>query len=314
MQVPEEVVRRLRKQGYYIVGRHSAVKLCHWTKVMLKGGKPCYKGTFYGIQSHRCLQMTPALFNCNLNCLYCWRMHNFVDAVVEDPDDPAFIVEESIKGQRVLLSGYKGNPKVPRRLWEESQEPRHMAISLTGEPTLYPRLGELIEEAHKRGMTTFLVTNGTTPEVLRDLDPLPTQLYVTVAAPNEEVFRKLQLPPRPGLWQKLMETLELLPSLDTRITIRHTLVEGWNLGYVDEYAKLDEKADPDFIEPKGYMYVGWSRLRLRAENMPTHERIMWFARELAERLGYRIYAERPESRVAMLTKHEDESKIKLRPR
>jgi len=312
VRVPEEVVRRLRKQGYYIVGRHSAVKLCHWTKERLKGGKPCYKGTFYGIQSHRCLQMTPALFNCNLNCLYCWRMHNFVDAIVEDPDDPAFIVEESIKGQRVLLSGYKGNPKVPRRLWEEAQEPKHMAISLTGEPTLYPRLGELIEEAHKRGMTTFLVTNGTTPEVLRDLDPLPTQLYVTVAAPNEEVFRRLQLPPRPGLWQKLMETLELLPSLDTRITIRHTLVEGWNLGYVDEYAKLDEKADPDFIEPKGYMYVGWSRLRLRAENMPTHERIMWFARELAERLGYRIYAERPESRVAMLTKHDDESKIKLR--
>ena len=43
------------------------------------------------------------------------------------------------------------------------------AISLTGEPTLYPKLPELIKEIHSRGKTSFLVTNGQHPEVLQKL-------------------------------------------------------------------------------------------------------------------------------------------------
>jgi tRNA wybutosine-synthesizing protein 1 len=51
---------RFKEAGYRIVGRHSAVKVCHWTKSALKGGKACYK-SWYGIESHRCIQMTPSL-------------------------------------------------------------------------------------------------------------------------------------------------------------------------------------------------------------------------------------------------------------
>ncbi|MFQ5986189.1 MAG: 4-demethylwyosine synthase TYW1, partial [Thermoplasmata archaeon] len=48
----------LEKQGYKLIGSHSGVKLCHWTKQSLKHDRGCYKQHFYGIDSHRCMQMT----------------------------------------------------------------------------------------------------------------------------------------------------------------------------------------------------------------------------------------------------------------
>ncbi|AGB04453.1 wyosine biosynthesis protein TYW1 [Aciduliprofundum sp. MAR08-339] len=295
-----EVEKILRKQGYAIVGKHSAVKLCHWLRESLLHNRPCYKQTFYGIRTHRCLQMSPAVNNCTQNCLFCWRFQGFSEVYMKEVDDPEFIVEESIRQQRRLLTGYKGDPRVDLEKWKEAMEPRHVAISLTGEPTLYPRLGELIEEYHRRGFTTFLVTNGTMPEVLENLDPLPTQLYVTVAAPNEEIYKKLLVPLIRNGWERLRRTLELLPSLNTRKVIRHTLVRGWNIGYEEEYAKLDLLAEPDFIEPKAYVFVGYSRERLTIENMPRHEEIREFAKKMAEITGYRYEDEREDSRVVLL--------------
>src|SRR5438132_1140238 len=66
----------LERQGYRIVGEHSGVKLCHWTKASLTKGVGCYKQTFYGIESHRCLQMTPAVDACNLACQFCCGRRN----------------------------------------------------------------------------------------------------------------------------------------------------------------------------------------------------------------------------------------------
>lgn len=294
----------LERQGYRIVGNHSGVKLCHWTKASLTKGVGCYKQTFYGIDSHRCLQMTPTVDACNLGCMFCWRTQEWGSDSLLEADDPSFIVEESIEAQRELLSGYKGNPKVSRERFLEAWNPNQVAISLTGEPTLYRRLGEMIDEFKKRNMTTFLVTNGTTPSVLRRMraeDRLPTQLYVTVAAPNTEVYERLMAPKSDNEFRKLKETLSLLPSLPTRAVIRHTLVDGWNLGWEDEYADLDRLGKPMFIECKGYSFVGESRLRLKADNMPSHASVRTFAEDLAERMGYGIAAEREDSRVVLLT-------------
>ena len=294
----------LERQGYKVVGEHSGVKVCHWTKSSLTKGVGCYKETFYGIKSHRCLQMTPAVDSCNLGCLFCWRTQEWGSDSLTHADDPGFVVEKSIEAQRALLTGFKGNPKVSKEKFLEAWHPNQVAISLTGEPTLYRRLGEMIDEFHRRDMTTFLVTNGTTPSVLRRMAAegrLPTQLYVTVAAPNADVYRKLMAPKSEHEWEKLKETLALLPDLDTRVVIRHTLVEGWNLGWEDEYAALDGIARPMFIECKGYSFVGESRLRLRVENMPEHGVIREFASKLGDRLGYKVAAEREDSRVVLLT-------------
>ncbi|MEM3481756.1 MAG: radical SAM protein, partial [Thermoplasmata archaeon] len=224
-------------------------------------------------------------------------------------DDPEKIVDESIKAQRKLISGYGGNPEANQQKLREAYNPKHVAISLTGEPTLYPRLGELIEEYHKRGITTFLVTNGTMPEVLEKLDPLPTQLYVTVAAPNEEIYKKLLVPMISKGWERLNRTLEILPSLNTRKVIRHTLVKGWNMDYVKEYAFLDLKAEPHFIEPKGYVYVGYSRERITKESMPSHNEIIEFSKKLSDYIGYYYSDEREDSRVVLLEKEKNYPKI-----
>ena len=298
----EELRRLLEKQHYAIVGNHSGVKLCHWLKQSLLYNRVCYKQTFYGIESHRCLQMTPALTQCTHNCLFCWRHQGFTEKSFKQVDDPEFILEESIKAQRRLITGFKGDPRCDKKKWEEANNPNMVACSLTGEPTLYPRLGEFFELCHKRGMTTFLVTNGTTPEVLANLDPLPTQLYVSIVAPNKEVYKKLCAPLISNGWEKIMQTLEILPSLDTRTVIRHTLVKNWNMEskYIPEYAKLDEIASPMFIESKGYVFVGASRNRMTIDNMPSHEEIVDFSKKLADSIGYNFAMEKEDSRVTLL--------------
>ncbi len=305
-----ELKKILEKQHYRVVGEHSGVKLCHWLKEKLVRGRPCYKEVFYGIQSHRCLQMSPALNQCTQNCLFCWRFQAFNESTLKQVDDPEFILDQSIEAQRKLISGFKGDPRVSREMWDEAYNPNQIAISLSGEPTIYPRLGEFIELAHKKGMTTFLVSNGTLPKVIENLDPLPTQLYITVAAPNEEIYDKLLVPMIPNGWERLNETLEILPSLDTRTVIRHTLVKDWNMqGYEKEYAKLIEKADPDFIEAKGYVFVGYSRERMNMANMPSHDEIKEFGRKIGEYTGRELLLEYAPSRVVLVGEKGKETKI-----
>ena len=49
----------LTKQGYTIIGSHSGVKICRWTKSALRGRGSCYKYSFYGIKSHLCMEPRP---------------------------------------------------------------------------------------------------------------------------------------------------------------------------------------------------------------------------------------------------------------
>ena len=58
----------------------------------------------------------------------------------------------------------------------------------------------------------------------------------------------------------------------------------------------------DFIEPKGYVYVGYSRERMEMENMPAFEKILEFAGRMSELTGYEIAGENRPSRVVLLSK------------
>lgn len=294
----------LQRQRYHIVGEHGGVKTCHWTKESLVNDRSCYKGRFYGIASHTCLQMSPVVDQCNLACSYCWREPH-MDSLELSDQDPLELLYESVRAQRRLLTGYGGNDKVDPERFIEAQTPRHVAISLNGEPTLYTRLGEYIDHCHQHGMTTMLVTNGTLPKVLERLDPLPSQLYVSVDAPNEEVFNHLCKPKwNASAWDRFLSTVDLLPSLDTRTVVRHTMVKGENMlpEHLDEYAALDERASPDWIEVKGYVHVGHSRENLTIDNMPSHEEILDFSKALAERLELKVLDDSPPSRVALIGK------------
>lgn len=259
--------------------------------------------------------MTPATFSCTMRCLFCWRAQSgdkglkWQETTLPFCDQPEDIVEGCIEAQKKLLSGYKANPKTNRQKYEEALKPRHVAISLTGEPTLYPQLGTLIETFHERGFTTFLVSNGTVPEAFSKLSEEPTQLYISTCAPDKKTFYETCRPQIPKAWEKLNQTLSFLPSFKCPTVMRITLTRNLNLKHPERYAKLVEKANTTYVEPKAYMHVGFSRLRLTYSNMPAHEEIRDFAASLAKETGYKMLDESKESRVILLSRLEEPIKL-----
>lgn len=309
LATPEaSLLSALRKQKYHLIGDHSAVKRCKWLYESIINERVCYKQKFYGIQSHRCIQMTPSLYYCTQQCLFCWRAQSgdlqisWDEGKNPSKDTPEKIVEGCFRAQERIVSGYKGNQKTDWRKFQEAQIPKHVAISLTGEPTLYERLGELIETFHNRGLTTFLVSNGNLPEKLSSLNHEPTQLYISLCAPNEGVFRKLCRPQSATSWTKLNHTLSLLNSFKCPTVIRMTLLKGHNMDSIEGYAKLVEKTNPTYIEAKAYMHIGFSNLRLGFDVMPAHSDVQEFAKKLSEKTGYNILDQAPESRIVLLSR------------
>ena len=77
----------------------------------------CYKEQFYGVQSHRCLQMSPAVPFCNQKCSFCWRDLSQTRIEWEgEYDDPKTIIEGAIKAQNNLLCGFGGNKKADKMI------------------------------------------------------------------------------------------------------------------------------------------------------------------------------------------------------
>jgi tRNA wybutosine-synthesizing protein 1 len=254
--------------------------------------------------------MSPSLYYCTQECLFCWRAQSGDLQVAWDEmkipkiDSPEEIAEGCFKAQEKILTGYKGNPKTNWRKFQEALLPKQVAISLTGEPTLYEPLGELIRTFSRKGLTTFLVSNGTLPSKLSRLSKEPTQLYISVCAPNEKVYNQVCRPHFPSAWANLNETLGLLQSFRCPTVIRTTLVKEHNMNHVEQYAKLVEKSNPTYIEAKAYMHIGFSNLRLGFERMPLHSEVRDFALQLSEKTGYKIINEAPESRVILLSRLE----------
>ncbi|MDE1857020.1 MAG: 4-demethylwyosine synthase TYW1 [Candidatus Micrarchaeota archaeon] len=320
--IPEPLKQRMQKQGYHFVGQHSAVKTCEYTANGLRGKTLCYKYTFYGIRSWQCMQATPAI-GCDLGCTFCWRLipeehgyrWNELNAV-ERWDDPVSIVEGMIKEQRAVVSGFKtdADTELKMRRWEEARQPRHVALSLTGEPMFYPRMGELIREFHKRGISTFLVHNGTLPEAMERLDPLPTQLYVSMQAPDEETFIRTVRPKIPGTWGRYRKALSVLGTLNTRTVLRMTLVKSLNMHNPEGYSELITLARPNYVEVKGFSFVGGARdpqRGLSIDTVPTHGEVRDFARRLADLTGYIVTAEHAPSRIILLSRDEDSKRNRI---
>ncbi len=288
----------LKKHGYHLVGTHGAVKTCLWLNKSLRNKGECYKSKFYGIASHRCIQMTPTLL-CNHRCLHCWRA---IEIPVELPkawDSPEEIVKSCIAEQKRLVSGYGGSEFMDKKKWREAFSPRHVAISLSGEPMFYPYLPELIDEFHKKEMTTFVVTNGTNPEMLGKIKP--TQLYVSLNAPDEKTYERV-CSPLGNTWENIKQSLEILKNSKSRTAIRITLTKDINMKNPEDFARLIEIAEPDYVELKAYMHLGFSRKRLTMENMPAHEDVKEFSKLVANAMGYRIADESEKSRVVLLSK------------
>lgn len=310
--IPSEALPRW-EASYSIVGNHSGIQICTWTKKALRGKGVCYKQKFYGVDTHRCAQISPALAWCQENCIFCWRPNEWMKEIKmkkSEVDGPAEIIAGALEKRKKLVSGLKGAHDAQKEKWAESFHlfPSHWAISLSGEPTLYPKLAEMVTELrkHKEVRSIFIVSNGQEPDAILKLkkeDALPTQLYISVDASDAEMFEKVNRPKYKDGWKKLNRTLSLLPKLDCRTVIRYTLIKGVNDGEKDlpGFAEIFEKSKADFIEIKGYMFLGDSRKRLVFENMPGHAYVKEYAKRIAKLLpNYSIIDEDWLSRIVLL--------------
>ncbi|WP_299522899.1 4-demethylwyosine synthase TYW1 [uncultured Methanobrevibacter sp.] len=303
MSLNKKQVEKLEYSGYRFVGKHNhaAAKICHWTKQSILDKGVCYKEKFYGIKSHRCLQMAPAVPNCQQKCEFCWRDLSYTQTQWEgEYDDPKTIIDEAIKAQNNLLCGFFGNDKANKEKLEESKTPTNAAISLAGEPMLYPEIDELIAEFNRRNFTTFIVSNGQCVDKLKNLETEPYQLYLSLDAPTKKIYNDVCQPQINEGWDNLNQSLETLSTFNSRTCIRTTCVKGRNMINPEKYGELIKKANPDFVEIKAYMCVGSSRDRLTLDNMPTFDEVKTFAQKIGEKCGKKIVNESEISRVVLL--------------
>lgn len=303
MSLNKKQVEKLESSGYRFVGshNHAAAKICHWTKQSILDKGVCYKEKFYGIGSHRCLQMAPAVPNCQQKCEFCWRDLSYTQTQWEgEYDDPKTIIDEAVKAQNNLLCGFFGNDKANKEKLEESKTPTNAAISLAGEPMLYPEIDELIAEFNRRNFTTFVVSNGQCVDKLKNLENEPYQLYLSLDAPTKKIYNDVCQPQISEGWDNLNQSLDTLASFNSRTCIRTTCVKGRNMTNPEKYAELIKKASPDFVEIKAYMCVGSSRHRLTPDNMPTFDEVKSFAQKIGENCGKKIVNESEVSRVVLL--------------
>ncbi|GAM90082.1 hypothetical protein ANO11243_081220 [Dothideomycetidae sp. 11243] len=305
----------LTKQGYTIVGSHSGVKLCRWTKSALRGRGSCYKFSFYGIKSHQCMETTPSL-SCSNKCVFCWRHGtNPVSTTWRWTVDAPDLIFEGVKaGHYRKIKAMRGVPGVRAERFAEGMRIRHCALSLVGEPIFYPHINELLGMLHKEHISTFLVCNAQHPDQLAALQHV-TQLYVSIDASNKEALKRIDRPLHRDYWERFLRCMDILRAKrDVQRTVfRLTLVKGFNIDEEAEgYADLVERARPGFVEVKGVTYCGTSTSAaagLTMQNVPFYEEVCAFVEALNRALdrrglGYGIAAEHAHSCCILLAEKE----------
>ena len=185
--------------------------------------------------------------------------------------------------------------------------PNQIAMSLSGEPTLYPKLNELIQIFKKLKCSVYLVTSGVQPkylEFLKDTNSEPTKLYISISSPNKNSYLKLNRPNRKNLWFSFIESLDILEEFRCSTVVRITAINGLNMDHKDliGFADLIQRSKCSEIEVKGYMHVGYSTKRLSEKNMPIFKDIKEFSEKLGDLTGHKVINEMVESRVLLLSK------------
>ncbi|NWZ87655.1 TYW1 synthase, partial [Poecile atricapillus] len=295
-------------RSYKLIGSHSGVKLCRWTKVCsvsfshfintnkargYKAAEPSRAGdstlpwaAWQGVT-------VPCSLRHHTNPVgteWRWKM-----------DQPEVILQEAIDKHQNMIRQFKGVSGVEAARLEEALAVKHCALSLVGEPIMYPHINRLVRLLHQHGISTFLVTNAQFPEEIRKLEPV-TQLYVSVDASTKESLRRIDRPLFKDFWQRFLDSLKALAEKQQRTVYRLTLVKAWNVDELKAYADLISLGKPDFIEVKGVTYCGESPASsLSMANVPWHGEVLSFVQELARLLpDYGIACEHEHSNCLLL--------------
>eukprot|EP01045_Picozoa_sp_COSAG04_P008359 COSAG04_NODE_460_length_13977_cov_5.936662_11_plen_748_part_00 len=294
---------QLTKEGYKVIGTHSAVKLCRWTKAQLRGRGGCYKHTFYGITSYQCMEATPSL-SCANKCVFCWRHHkNPVGREWRwETDNPEMLVTTAIEKHQQMIKELRGMPGVIPERMEEAMTVAHCALSLVGEPIMYPYIDEFVQYLHERQISSFLVTNAQFPEAIRKLPPV-TQLYVSIDAGNKKDLQAVDRPLFGDFWERFLACLDMLREKEQRTVYRVTLLKGYNMSCIEEYAALVARGRPTFIEIKGVTFCGDSKASdMTMSNVPYHEEVREFAQLVSDACGpeYELASEHAHSNCMLV--------------
>ncbi|MEK6930384.1 MAG: radical SAM protein, partial [Thermoproteota archaeon] len=258
-----------------------------------------------------CMEFSPAGMHCENRCVYCWRPMEFYDSLKMEPEkvaEPKEILTKLMEERKKLIMGYYGDSRNDKQRLDESLLPSHYAISLSGEPTMYPKLPELIKylKSLEATKSIFLVTNGQEPDMiqrLQDEDALPTQLYLSTNAADYDSFLKINKPKYDDSWQRWNKTLGMLKQLDTRTVLRITLIRNYNdqKEMIPAFASMLKQASPHFIEIKSYMHIGRSTNRLEHSNMLEMDEVRKFSEEIAKQSQiFSIMDESLVSRIVIL--------------
>ena len=248
------------------------------------------------------MEATPSLA-CANKCVFCWRHHsNPVGTEWRWKMESAeFIFSGALDNHRKMINEFKGVPGVLPDKLAEGMVVKHCALSLVGEPIMYPEINKFVRLLHQEKVSSFLVTNAQFPEAIRNMEPV-TQLYVSVDASTKESLKKIDRPLFKDFWERFIESLKELKSKGQRTVYRLTLVKGWNAEEMDNYARLVELGEPDFIEIKGVTFCGSSKAStLTMDNVPWHSEVVRFVSELVSRLGsYAIASEHEHSNCVLV--------------
>jgi len=305
-----------KKYGFF---KDASIQICEWNKKSLRGDGNCYKQDFYGADTISCHQIAPTTFWCNNSCVFCWRPMEYMHGLPTEPINPKELISGLIEKRKKLISGFGGHNKVSKETFARANKVKHWAISLSGEPTLYKKLPELIKLIKERPETetVFLVTNGQNPKMLLKLsskNSLPTQLYVSMVGPNKDTWKKITKNSEKNGWNNYLKSLASLKLLNTRTVIRLTVIKGLNDSdkLIEEFAELLEAVGSDFVEVKSYMWLGFSRQRLKEENSPSHEYTKNFALKLLSKMpSYKFESEKINSRIVLLKNRSSKYKTKI---
>ena len=77
------------------------------------------------------------------------------------------ILDGAMENHYRMLKSMNGVPGVLEERLQEARRIRHCALSLVGEPIMYPHINEFVDMLHERKISSFLVTNAQFPEKVK---------------------------------------------------------------------------------------------------------------------------------------------------
>uniref|UniRef100_A0A8C7TEV0 tRNA-yW synthesizing protein 1 homolog (S. cerevisiae) n=1 Tax=Oncorhynchus mykiss TaxID=8022 RepID=A0A8C7TEV0_ONCMY len=202
--------------GYKVIGSHSGGKRCRWTKSMLRGRGGCYKPSFYGVESHRCMESTLSLVCANkhhtnpVGTEWRWKMD---------------LVEE--RGG--------ANQNVSRLLCPTLISLSLTVISLSLSPC-----------SHSLPVSPFPPLSRSHPRILFLSDLFPskslvpvTKLYVSVGAGTKGSLKKIDQLLFNDFWPRFLDSLKALG--EKRTVYKLTLVKTWTVDKLKAYSEHKTK-------------------------------------------------------------------------